>query len=146
MSHNEKRYHSLFYNKILSLPPTLNIYATEHDAFIVNGWINMGFALFPKAFYNLPSSQKFITFFLLGTGLACLIKMEKPKTTVTEQHSVWTKNKGPFIILIHQESWKQVFSFSFFWFFWFLFFYSFILYEGPVWLALLKCTNTRPNK
>ena len=90
MSHNEKRYHSLFYNKILSLPPTLNIYATKHDAFIVTGWINMGFALFPKAFHNLPSSQKFITFFLLGTGLASLIKMEKPKTTVTEQHSVWT--------------------------------------------------------
>ena len=145
MGHNEKRYHSLFYNKILSLPPTLNIYATEHDAFIVTGWINMGFALFPKAFHNLPSSQKFITFFLLGTGLACLIKWKNRKP-LSLNNIVSELKTGPFIILIHQESWKQVFSFGFFWFFWFLFFYSFILYEGPVWLALLKCTNTRPNK
>ena len=68
-----------------------------------------------KAFDNLPSSQGFITLFLLSTGLACLIKMEnREPLSLNNIAVVWTWNKRPFIIFIHQESWEQVFSFGFY--------------------------------
>ena len=90
-----------------------------------------------KAFQNLPSSQRFINIFLLGTSLACLIKMEKPLSLNNIVSELETKGLLKFCFIRKVES--RFFPLAFI-------FYSFILDEGPVWLALLKWVNRRPNK
>ena len=97
----------------------------------------MGFVLFTKGFSKFAFITKVYNIFLLGTSLACLIKMEKPLSLNNIVSELETKGllKCCFIRKVESRFFPLAFIF-----------YSFILDEGTVWLALLKCVNRRPNK
>ena len=101
------------------------------------GCINTGFVLFTKGFSKFAFITKVYNIFLLGTSLACLFKMEKPLSLNNIVSELETKGllKCWFIRKVESRFFPLAFIF-----------YSFILDEGPVWLALLKCVNRRPNK
>ena len=89
-----------------------------------------------KAFQNLPSSQRFITFFYLAQVWLAFLKWKKLSLNniVSE-----LETKGLLKCCFIRKVESRFFPLAFI-------FYSFILDEGPVWLALLKCVNRRPNK